>query len=192
MPTGAGAEAAAQDLVQALETSNVAAAEVLLLRADLRHLDETGWTPFHWAVHCAGSAIQSSSAGGLANSSASDEARTLDDCAPTLGDAVGDVVATAPVGCACCEPAPAAPDLRAFLWRVLETAAAAGLVDVRSADGATLLMFAAEAGDVDVCDWLLSAGADPASRDGDGDVAAAWASSKGHHELARRLEQAVR
>eukprot|EP00438_Fugacium_kawagutii_P019586 Skav228910 [mRNA] locus=scaffold2504:965:3202:+ [translate_table: standard] len=53
-------------------------------------------------------------------------------------------------------------------------------VDVRSSQGATALMFAADAGDEEVCALLLRAGADPFATDADGDDASAWAKARGH------------
>ena len=53
-------------------------------------------------------------------------------------------------------------------------------VDVRSAQGATALMFAADAGDKEVCHLLLWAGADVTATDEDGDDAKAWAKARGH------------
>ncbi|CAJ1438084.1 unnamed protein product, partial [Effrenium voratum] len=92
------------------------------------------------------------------------------------------------VGCGCCHSAaeqtrdPALSLLRELLSRP-------GLqVDLRSAQGATALMFAADAGDVAACAALLAAGADVKATDDDGDDAAAWARARGHASVLSQLE----
>ncbi|MDH3744350.1 MAG: ankyrin repeat domain-containing protein [Acidobacteriota bacterium] len=61
---------------------------------------------------------------------------------------------------------------------------------VEESEGFTSLMFAAGEGQMEVVRTLLSHGANPRLVDDDGDVAADHASTKGHEEVARALEQA--
>ncbi|CAK9061611.1 unnamed protein product [Durusdinium trenchii] len=86
------------------------------------------------------------------------------------------------VGCDCCHAGASqvrGPAL-ALLGELLERAP----VNLPTSQGATALMFAADAGDEEVCDLLLHAGADPSATDMDGDDAAAWARARGHWLLA--------
>lgn len=164
---------AAKRLMQAIEAGDWQTASELLLFADLEHVGESGWTCIHWAVHAACSA-----------SSVSDSTPI------TEGEHE-----VPPAGCSCCEPAPSGPRSRPFLRRLLAGLRGStgsrrrSLVDLRGNDGATALMFAADAGDEEVCSWLLEAGADAALEDADGDAAAVWARQRGHSELAQHLQQ---
>ena len=120
-PEGPAARDAAESLMHALEHADTAAVGVLLAQADLGHLSEDGWTCLHWAVHTAGGAAREREG---AEEHSEHEA-----------------------GCGCCNLEPR-PESRELLRRVLGEAAATGLsVDLRSSDGATPLMFAADAGD---------------------------------------------
>jgi len=158
VPKGPKAVEAAVSLMQALETGNWPGVHSACDSADLTYIGEAGWTCMHWAVHVAKTA---QSAG--------------DDCGQ-IGS------------CDCCQPAPANPASRPFLRKLVTKLANEEAVNTRSSDDATALMFAADAGDVEACNWLLEAGADFAARDSDGDTAASWARQRGHLELAFRLE----
>eukprot|EP00927_Polykrikos_kofoidii_P040866 TRINITY_DN34857_c0_g1_i2.p2 TRINITY_DN34857_c0_g1~~TRINITY_DN34857_c0_g1_i2.p2 ORF type:complete len:129 (+),score=28.61 TRINITY_DN34857_c0_g1_i2:207-593(+) len=102
------------------------------------------------------------------------------------------------VGCGCCRTEPARPESRAVLQRLLAAlprpsrdargADALAPVDARATDGDTALMFAADSGDREVCEWILQAGADVTLKDDAGDTAASWARAKGHTEIFRWLE----
>lgn len=168
--TGHKAQAAAEDFMRALELDQLRPAYAILAHADLRHRSEAGWTPVHWAVHAASTAL----------------AVAQPQEPPTTAEEEEE---EGPVGCACCEPTAAGKEARPLLRRVLEAARAADVVDVRSSDGATPLMFAADAGDAEACGWLLAAGADPTLEDDDGDRASAWARAHKHTDLAERLER---
>lgn len=156
-------EAASEELLSALEVSSFErAAAAVAAGGSLTQLGEAGWAPMHWAVQAV--ATQQSAA---------------DDCGQ--------------VGmCECCTPKAPHPRARAFLRALLRTPGAKAAVDVRSADGATPLMFAADGGDLQVCLWLLSLGADASMLDDDGDTAAAWARARGYGQLAARLERAAK
>lgn len=169
----ADAAATSEALICALQAGDLLAAEALRRTADLGHLGESGWTCLHWAVHVAGTALATHGSGSQA---------------PAPG------LMTAEPGCGCCAPESAELGSRELLRRMLGElgrSAGAALADARNADGATPLMFAADAGDSEACEWLLAAGATLAARDADGDTAAAWARAKGHAELARRLEKTL-
>lgn len=168
---GPGSAEAAEDLMRALEIGNIAHATPLLPQADLSHLGEAGWTCMHWAVHAAAGSLK-----------------------PAEGKSVGEGD-----GCAascCAAGAVSAPgsraflrDLIAFVSRRVAPRPPGALVDVRSDDNSTPLMFAADAGDIEACEWLVAAGADASAKDSDGDTAAAWARCRGHVKLAGRLSQ---
>mmetsp|Transcript_109884 Transcript_109884/g.309923 ORF Transcript_109884/g.309923 Transcript_109884/m.309923 type:complete len:274 (-) Transcript_109884:193-1014(-) len=148
------ATAASLALLQALEAGSLSRARQLSSRADLGFIDEAGWGCMHWIVHHAAAAAPCTSGS--------------DDCAAQ-----------------CCAPTSlGGADNRRFLREVLLRPEGAQAVNTRSVTGATPLMFAADAGDSDVCEWLLAAGADCNQRDEDGDTAAAWARTRGHEELA--------
>lgn len=87
----------------------------------------------------------------------------------------------------CCAPGRASPASRALLREVLGHPRCRRAVDVRNADGATPLMFAADAGDREACEWLVDAGADATLEDSSGETAAAWASGQRHVQLAQWL-----
>jgi ankyrin repeat protein len=151
------AEQASLDLMRGIELGSVDLAAASYGRAQLDFVGEAGWTCLHWAVHAA---CTSQSAG--------------DDCGQ--------------VGMAdCCAPAPASPEMRQFVKALLQSRKVASCIDARAEGGATALMFAADAGDDEVCDWLLAVGADTSLVDDDGDPAAFWARQKGHHDLAEKL-----
>lgn len=170
------AKDAAQNLVLALNAGNMEAAEAFRRKADFGHIDESGWTCLHWLVHTAGIAQVGD------GRTSEDQAQVADtpDSANSLLEGSGE-------NCGCCSPLAAVPGSRALLRRVLAgIPGIAGVsVDARSADGATPLMFAADSQDREICEWLLSAGADPTAQDADGDTAAAWARAQGNEELAR-------
>lgn len=154
---GPDAETAAQMLMGALEAGAADVAATAFRRASLEVFSESGWAGLHWAVH-----------------SACTSQNGADDCGQ-----VG--------GCDCCVPKPANPLVRSLVLAILKTPKARRSIDFRTKDGATALMFAADANDVELVDLLLAAGADASLEDSDGDSAAAWARQKGHDGLARRL-----
>eukprot|EP00446_Apocalathium_sp_SHHI-4_P037814 CAMPEP_0177324178 /NCGR_PEP_ID=MMETSP0368-20130122/17140_1 /TAXON_ID=447022 ORGANISM="Scrippsiella hangoei-like, Strain SHHI-4" /NCGR_SAMPLE_ID=MMETSP0368 /ASSEMBLY_ACC=CAM_ASM_000363 /LENGTH=299 /DNA_ID=CAMNT_0018783999 /DNA_START=60 /DNA_END=959 /DNA_ORIENTATION=+ len=179
------ARRAADSLMGALEFGNIGAAESLWRRADMRHLGETGWSALHWAVHSAGTALsaQNSRDGGEAPAASSSQG------------AEDDNILVAATDCGCCKPEPAKPECRDLLHRMLKCRTGLrgeGVWDVRSADGATPLMFAADVGDRETCELLLATRADASIKDSDGDTAAAWARQKHHTELASVLEAACK
>lgn len=157
-------QAAAREMMRAMEVGAFTRCRDLAAAgADFFHLGEAGWSCLHWAVHAA---VASSRAAAAAD----------DEDAPTTTCAEG-----------CCAPVATGPGGRRLLQDLLKLPAVAAAVDVRSADESTPLMFAADAGDAEVCEWLLAAGADASLRDEDGDVAAVWARQRGHAALAQRL-----
>merc|ERR1711957_971538 len=142
------------------------------------HRVEGGWTCLHWAVHTAGSAQTAQAVSATRGADHRDE---VDDVTDLLGSGES---------CGCCAPEPARPGSRGLLQRILtDLERQSGCVDSPSDDGATALMFAADAGDREVCEWLLAAGADLAAKDSDGDTAAVWARSQGHQKLSAWLQQ---
>jgi len=156
------AEAASLDFMSGIELGRVELAAASYARAKLDFIGEAGWTSIHWAVHAA---VTSQNAG--------------DDCGQ--------------VGMAeCCAPAKANPEMRQFVKAFLRSRKVASCIDVRAEGGATALMFAADGGDEELCDLLLDAGADASLVDEDGDIAATWASQRGHHDLAGKLSSAGR
>lgn len=167
------ARAATEALLWALEAGDLAAAEGLRRKADLGLVGEGGWTCLHWAVHAAGTALPPRRA----------ELHKAPDAPDSLLASAAD--------CECCKPEPAGPGARGLLQRMLgdlaTSCSGAAAADPRNADSATPLMFAADAGDKEVCEWLLAAGADPNAVDADGDTAEAWARARGHEDLARLL-----
>mmetsp|Transcript_54471 Transcript_54471/g.129837 ORF Transcript_54471/g.129837 Transcript_54471/m.129837 type:complete len:246 (-) Transcript_54471:65-802(-) len=146
------------DLQAALQDGDPHAVQKAFARADVSILDaETGWTCMHWLAHAASSGQNAG-----------------DDCGQVgMGD--------------CCRPAEATPEMRKLACAILATPQAMRHVNVRDESGATPLMFAADAGDEEVCEWLLAAGADTTLKDDDGDTAAVWAEKRGHHHLAQLL-----
>merc|ERR1712205_197997 len=78
----------------------------------------------------------------------------------------------------CCGISAGVSGSRAFLQELLMCCSGSGEsadVNVRAADEATPLMFAADNGDKEACEWLLAAGADARLLDQDEDSATAWA-----------------
>ncbi|CAL1160306.1 unnamed protein product [Cladocopium goreaui] len=138
-------------VMRTLAAGNIAGAKRFWRQADLSFLGEDGWSCLHWVVHAAGAALS--------------KAKEQE---PQVG-----------CGCHCHSGASSArcPAL-ALLREMLDHDDVA--VDVRSSQGATSLMFAADAGDEEVCALLLHAGADPSATDADGDDAVAWAKARGH------------
>lgn len=173
---GEEAKDAAQSLARALAAGDLKAAEDLWRKADLGHCDESGWTCLQWLVHTAGTALSNCSAReGEGQHAPHDSGSSL-----LAGSHSG-----------CCAPAPAGSGSRTLLHDALAHlvgAAGVAAVNARGVDGATPLMFAADAQDRQACEWLLAAGADPTVKDADGDTAAAWARAKGDEYLACWLE----
>ena len=96
------------------------------------------------------------------------------------------------VGCQCCHSSSAkgrGPAL-ALLHDFLSSEHGRVAVHLRNSQGATALMFAADAGDEEVCLELLRARADVSATDSDGDSAEAWALAKGHETLVDLLHSA--
>merc|ERR1711924_545131 len=150
-------EEASMELIRSLELGRIDAAAAAFGRASLEYVGESGWTALHWAVHSAATAQSSE-----------------DDCGQ--------------IGMAqCCCPAKATPEMRQLVRAILATSKAARSINVRTDVGATPLMFAADAGDADLCQWVLKAGADRTLVDDDGDSAAAWAKLKEHTALMEQL-----
>lgn len=178
---------ACQAFVRALEAGNLEAAETIRRDVDFAALVEGGWTCLHWAVHTAGTARGAAADGndGAAEVNPAEEAALGDH---GLTDLLG---SGGKSGCGCCAPNPARPGSRGLLERILlDLQRRQGArVDAPSDDGSTPLMFAADAGDREACEWLLLAGADPTAKDGDGDTAADWARAQGHTTLAAWLQQ---
>lgn len=159
--TKADQEEATCMLLRALESGDFGTARRFQSQADLRHVNEAGWSCVHWAVHAAGTALEKPST--------------------EISDAQSDC----PAGC--CGAVSKGYEARMFLKDLLSLNEHQHVVNVRSSDGATPLMFAADAGDAEACEWLLAAGADVAALDNDGDSAATWAQNKHHRALASRL-----
>ena len=152
---------ATKEAMRAIASGNFALAQDLVSESDLCYLGEDGWGFLHWVVHAAGAA-------GAASLHTDEEH---------------------PVGCRCCHSASASargPAL-ALLQVLLNCQEGRLAVDVCTSQGSTPLMFAADAGDRDVCLDLLKARADLSLKDCDGDTAEAWALAKGHKSLAEIL-----
>jgi hypothetical protein len=161
--TDEACEEASLKLIGSLELGAVDVAAAAFGDASLDYVGEAGWTALHWAVHVA---ITAQNAG--------------DDCGQIgMGD------------CGCQAPK-AHPDMRHLVRAILNTTKAARSINVRTEDGATPLMFAADAGDMEVCRWVLNAGADVSIKDEDGDTALAWAHQKNHHDLVALLSKLSR
>ena len=60
-------------------------------------------------------------------------------------------------------------------------------INVRDSDGVTVLMLAAEAGNVDIVKMLLAAGANVNAKDFDGDAVLVWAMGEGHVDVVEVL-----
>lgn len=164
--TKQGSADATASALAALAAGNLKRAKDVCREIDFFLIGEDGWSCLHWAVHVTGSALSSS----RQRSSCEDHPEDAD------------------TGCGCCMAAPASsrgPGLE--LVRLLLDRASSAAVNLANLDGATPLMFAADAGDDEVCDWLLEAGADRTLKDSDGDTAADWALSRGRKILAHRL-----
>mmetsp|Transcript_120836 Transcript_120836/g.353033 ORF Transcript_120836/g.353033 Transcript_120836/m.353033 type:complete len:286 (+) Transcript_120836:78-935(+) len=156
----AGDQTASVALMRAIGAGNWALARTLADRADLCHLGEDGWSGLHWAVHAAGASLQQGRK----------QPESHFDCASS-----------------CCSGNTPGSESRPFLREVVDKRSSPQVINVKSADGATPLMFAADAGDAEVCELLLTARADPALRDDDGDTAATWARNRHHMDLAAHL-----
>mmetsp|Transcript_6428 Transcript_6428/g.15950 ORF Transcript_6428/g.15950 Transcript_6428/m.15950 type:complete len:273 (-) Transcript_6428:115-933(-) len=167
--------AAAEALTHNLQSGDFASAESVWRRADLQHVCESGWTALHWAVHVAGSALAGRNDRGAEEEAAADG---------FLGGDAEDL------GCSCCRMEPAKMESRELLRKMLASSEGRAAVNIRSADGATPLMFAADAGDHEFCELLIALGAETDVVDDDGDTAEAWAKAGGHSELAKWLLQA--
>ena len=151
---------AAKDAMRAIAAGNFAAARELGFRSDMCYLGEDGWGCLHWVVHAAGAAL----AAGKEHE----------------------------VGCQCCHSCSASgrgPAL-ALLQEFLRCEQGHLAVDFQTSQGATALMFAADAGDKEACLALLRMRADISLRDCDGDDAQGWALAKGHADLAELLRSA--
>merc|ERR1712216_268235 len=139
----------------ALAAGDIGKARSLCREVDLSFLGEDGWSCLHWAVHVAGMA-------------AADADREEDED-EERENASED-------GCGCCIQAPAGSrGVNVEVVRLLLETPRKEDVNLTNSDGATALMFAADAGDEEICNLLLAAGADKSLKDEDGDVAAQWA-----------------
>lgn len=167
-------------LIRALDVGNIAAAEDALPGADLVHAGEDGWTPLHTMVHLAGLALPQSS-------TECRSGKALD--VPTGGEFNLALDEYQP-GCDCCVQQQSDIKNRDLVRKVLITRNGA-TVDARASDGATPLMFAADAGDAEVCQLLLAARADPTLKDDDGDTALDWAASRKHSMASELLRDAM-
>ncbi|CAE7645322.1 pgl [Symbiodinium sp. CCMP2592] len=150
----------AKEAMRAIAAGNFAVAQERGAKADLCCLGEDGWGFLHWVVHVAGAA-------GAASMQKEEHA----------------------VGCQCCHTSPAHKRGPAFalLQNLLSSEEGRSAVDFPTSQGATPLMFAADAGDEETCAELLRARADVSLKDCDGDTAEAWALAKSHRNLATLL-----